>query len=77
MFGNILVEDVRFPKHVNISSEARDLLLNLLVKDPVRRLGGGPSDAQEIKSHLFFESIDWEALENKKVKNYQRIPLKL
>merc|ERR1719411_1520851 len=67
MFGNILVEDVRFPKNVNISSEARDLLLGLLVKDPARRLGGGPSDAQEIKSHPFFDSIDWTSLEQKKI----------
>ena len=30
MFGNILVEDVRFPRNVTISAEARDLLLGLL-----------------------------------------------
>ena len=70
ILGNILVEDVRFPRNVNISSEARDLLLGLLVKDPARRLGGGPSDAQEIRSHLFFSVFnesDWEALEQKRV----------
>ena len=68
--GNILVEDVRFPRNVNISSEARDLLLGLLVKDPARRLGGGPSDAQEIRSHLFFSVFcdqDWQDLEGKRV----------
>ena len=66
----ILVEDVRFPRNVNISSEARDLLLGLLVKDPARRLGGGPSDAQEIRSHLFFSVFcdqDWQDLEGKRV----------
>ena len=67
MFGNILVEEVRFPRNVNITSEARDLLLALLVKDPAKRLGGGPTDAQEIKAHLFFETIDWLSLEQKKV----------
>ena len=67
MFGNILVEDVRFPRNVNISGECRELLLGLLVKDPARRLGGGPSDAQEIKSHPFFDSIDWTSLEQKKI----------
>ena len=72
MFGNILVEEVRFPRNVNITSEARDLLMGLLVKDPAKRLGGGPTDAQEIKAHLFFESADWgdgwwTALEQKKV----------
>lgn len=67
MFGNILVEDVRFPRNVNISSEARELLLGLLVKDPKKRLGGGQADAQEIKDHLFFEPINWTDLEQKKV----------
>ena len=67
MFGNILVEEVRFPRNVNISAEARDLLLGLLVKDPARRLGGGPTDAREIKDHIFFEKINWDDLEQKKV----------
>ena len=77
MFGNILVEEVRFPRNVNISSECRELLLGLLVKDPAKRLGGGPSDAQEIKSHPFFESIDWPGLEQKKVGNIRQITLAL
>lgn len=67
MFGNILVEDVRFPRNVNISAEARDLLLGLLVKDPAKRLGGGPTDAKEIKGHAFFENISWDELEQKKI----------
>ena len=67
MFGNILVEEVRFPRNVTISAEARDLLLGLLVKDPARRLGGGPTDAREIKDHIFFEKINWDDLEQKKV----------
>jgi serine/threonine protein kinase len=50
-----------------MSQEARDLLGGLLVKDPAKRLGGGPEDAKEIKSHIFFASIDWIALEQKKV----------
>ena len=52
-----------------MSQEARDLLGGLLVKDPAKRLGGGPDDAKEIKSHIFFASIDWVALEQKKVGN--------
>lgn len=43
LFELILMEEVRFPK--TISSEAKDLLGGLLVKDPLRRLGGGPEDA--------------------------------
>ena len=65
MFENILVEEVRFPRQ--ISAEAKDLLGGLLVKDPVQRLGGGPEDAKEIMNHVFFASIDWKELEDRKV----------
>ena len=56
---------VRFPQ--KMSQEARDLLSGLLVKDPAQRLGGGPDDAKEIMGHIFFASINWTDLENKKV----------
>jgi len=65
MFGNILSEDVRFPSRM--SQEARDLLGGLLVKDPSRRLGGGRTDAREIMDHVFFSSIDWNLLVQKKI----------
>jgi protein-serine/threonine kinase len=32
----------------------------LLNRNPNRRLGAGPTDAEEIKKHPFFDSIDWE-----------------
>ena len=38
------------------------------VKDPAKRLGGGPTDAKEIKGHAFFENISWDELEQKKVR---------
>ena len=43
LFELILMEEVRFPK--TLSAEAKDLLGGLLIKDPLRRLGGGPEDA--------------------------------
>ena len=65
MFGNILEEKVRFPSR--ISSEAKDLLDGLLVKDPRFRLGGGLNDAKDVMNHIFFASIDWNLLLLKKV----------
>lgn len=65
MFGNILSEDVRFPSRM--SQEACDLLRGLLVKDPSRRLGGGRNDARDIMQHVFFASIDWDLLVQKKI----------
>jgi len=65
MFGNILAAEVRFPR--SISSEAKDLLGGLLVKDPKLRLGGGRNDADDIMKHNFFASIDWALLVQKKI----------
>ena len=33
--------------------------LKLLVKEPRKRLGGGLSDAEEVKSHRFFRTVNW------------------
>ena len=56
---------VRFP--LTLSDLAQSLLQGLLQKEPARRLGGGPRDAEEIKEHPFFSPINWEDLEAKKV----------
>jgi len=41
--------------------------LQLLERDPQKRLGGGPRDAQEVKEHEYFAGIDWDALLRKEV----------
>ena len=41
--------------------------LQLLIRDPVERLGGGEGDADEIKAHPFFASINWDDLEAQRV----------
>lgn len=38
-------------------------LLQLLQKDPSKRLGSGPTGANEIKSHKWFRPINWKKLE--------------
>lgn len=45
----------------------QDLIVNLLNKDPNKRLGGGPEDALEIKRHQFFKGLNWTDLGNKKI----------
>ena len=45
-----------------VSQTAKDLLRRLLVRDPKQRLGSGESDAGEIKSHVFFQGLDWDLL---------------
>lgn len=65
LFTLIVMEDVKFPR--SLSEQARDLLAGLLIKDPLKRLGGGPEDAKEIMVHPFFSSISWRDLEQKKI----------
>ena len=36
-------------------------------KAPTERLGSGPEDVAEIKVHPFFDQIDWEKLEARKI----------
>ena len=50
------------------------MLSGLLMKDPNKRLGGGPEDANEIMAHPFFSCINWTDLQAKKVShNFQII----
>lgn len=70
LFTLIVMEDVKFPR--SLSDHARDLLSGLLIKDPLKRLGGGPEDAKEIMAHPFFSCISWRDLEQKKVSSCQK-----
>ncbi|XP_011494423.1 PREDICTED: ribosomal protein S6 kinase alpha-5-like, partial [Ceratosolen solmsi marchali] len=54
-----------------LSGFVRDFISRLLVKEPRRRLGGGPRDARELKEHAFFKRapppFGWPALERREV----------
>lgn len=65
LFELILLEDVRFPR--TLSDEAKSLLSGLLIKKPDQRLGGGPNDADDIMTHPFFMSVNWQMLLERKV----------
>ncbi len=60
MYDNILHKPLKLRPH--ITQSARNLLEGLLEKDKDRRLGSGKGDAEDIKSHPFFRSIDWDKL---------------
>ncbi|KAK3592556.1 hypothetical protein CHS0354_005618 [Potamilus streckersoni] len=47
----------------HISVEAEGLLRELLCYNPRERLGSGLIGAEEVKTHPFFQGIDWNALE--------------
>ena len=63
---------------IYMSTELKDIILKvckilycfintfqLLERDPKKRLGSGPDDANEIVSHPWFADFNWEALINK------------
>uniref|UniRef100_A0A8C5HK57 non-specific serine/threonine protein kinase n=1 Tax=Gouania willdenowi TaxID=441366 RepID=A0A8C5HK57_GOUWI len=65
LFELILMEDIKFPR--TLSSDAKSLLSGLLIKDPNKRLGGGPDDAKEIMRHSFFTGVVWQDVYDKKL----------
>lgn len=60
LFDRIKRAALEFPDYV--SPAAVDLLRGLLCRDPARRLGCGPGDAAEVKAHVFFAAVDWQAM---------------
>uniref|UniRef100_A0A5K3ETW2 non-specific serine/threonine protein kinase n=2 Tax=Mesocestoides corti TaxID=53468 RepID=A0A5K3ETW2_MESCO len=50
----------RFTLAPYLTREAKDLLKGLLKKSVSERLGSGPTDAEEIKRHPFFQAVNWD-----------------
>ncbi|XP_070760042.1 serine/threonine-protein kinase N2-like [Enoplosus armatus] len=66
VFDSIVNDDVQYP--ASLPPGAVAIIQKLLKKNPLKRLGAGERDANEVKGEKFFETIDWEALLAKKVK---------
>ncbi|CAA7051024.1 unnamed protein product [Microthlaspi erraticum] len=62
----IVKDKIKLPQF--LSSEAHALLKGLLQKEPERRLGSGPSGAEEIKKHKWFKGMNWKKVEAREVK---------
>ena len=54
-----------FPRRMD--EDAKDLIMKLLVVEPKNRLGYGKNGIEKIKSHRFFEGINWDDIWNKRV----------
>ncbi|KAH7911768.1 kinase-like domain-containing protein [Hygrophoropsis aurantiaca] len=64
MYQRILTDPLNFPQ--DMPSEARNVMVGLLQRDPARRLGA--NGGEEIKRHPFFAKyIDWNRLLAKKI----------
>ncbi|GJM95676.1 hypothetical protein PR202_ga12447 [Eleusine coracana subsp. coracana] len=57
--ANVVSQNLRFPDNPSVSSSnAKDLIRSLLVKEPENRLGS-LRGAAEIKQHPFFDGLNW------------------
>ena len=65
MYELIQHGDLRFPQRNPLSKEAQDIISKLLERDPSIRLGA--RGVEEVKSHPYFEGINWTLLEQKKL----------
>lgn len=65
IFDAILEDEILYPIHMPRASVS--ILQQLLCRDPTRRLGAGPDDADEIKAHLFFKDINWDDIFHKRI----------
>ncbi|KAJ3452278.1 3-phosphoinositide-dependent protein kinase 1-related [Anaeramoeba flamelloides] len=68
IFQKILKLDYNFPEA--FPEEARDIVEQLLVIDPEQRLGAN-SNFEELKSHTFFENLDFSNLPNMKTPKFK------
>merc|ERR1711972_20180 len=65
LFERIKRGELTFPSYVSI--QAKDILKGLMMKDPNKRLGGGPGDGEEVQNTAFFSGTDWAAVYSKQV----------
>ncbi|RQM25715.1 hypothetical protein B5M09_004305 [Aphanomyces astaci] len=67
MFQTILTQQwVTFTP--GFSDAAVDLIRGLLNRDPMQRLGSGPTGADEVLMHPFFKEFDWQLMLKRQVK---------
>jgi serine/threonine protein kinase len=66
MYEKIIRAKLTFPSY--LSAKAISFLTALLERNPKQRLGGGESNAEEVKKHAFFEGMDWDKMSTKEVK---------
>ncbi|KAL7060213.1 hypothetical protein AAHC03_09456 [Spirometra sp. Aus1] len=60
IFESITSREVRYP--TSLSMEATLIMRRLLRRNPVQRLGASAKDAAEVKMQMFFKSINFEKL---------------
>lgn len=60
MLKRICDGKIRYPQ--SMPSDAQDLISGLCKVNPAHRIGNQVGGSQEVKSHPFFKTIDWDAV---------------
>eukprot|EP00584_Thalassiosira_punctigera_P005060 CAMPEP_0172533546 /NCGR_PEP_ID=MMETSP1067-20121228/6205_1 /TAXON_ID=265564 ORGANISM="Thalassiosira punctigera, Strain Tpunct2005C2" /NCGR_SAMPLE_ID=MMETSP1067 /ASSEMBLY_ACC=CAM_ASM_000444 /LENGTH=839 /DNA_ID=CAMNT_0013318197 /DNA_START=162 /DNA_END=2681 /DNA_ORIENTATION=+ len=68
LFKNIVKCRMEFPEGDFMSNASKDLIKSMLTVNPNDRLGSFANADKDIKSHRFFNGIDWEKLREKDIK---------
>ncbi|KAF8708286.1 Pkinase protein, partial [Rhizoctonia solani] len=64
-FQNVMKLPVQYPESVKISPQGRDIIVRLLDKSELTRLGS-QSGASEVKQHKWFAKLNWGLLRNQR-----------
>uniref|UniRef100_A0A126X239 non-specific serine/threonine protein kinase n=1 Tax=Neckera douglasii TaxID=140378 RepID=A0A126X239_9BRYO len=62
-FTNVLQKDIIFPASIPVSLQVRQLMRDLLQRNPLKRLGSHRGSA-DVKKHPFFKGIKWPLVRN-------------
>ncbi|KAF8791393.1 putative protein kinase C delta type like protein [Argiope bruennichi] len=65
LYWSICHEEPAYPHF--LTKDAKNILENLLLKSPVKRLGMPSNPTGDIKDHPFFSTINWDKLERKEI----------
>ncbi|KAF8461352.1 kinase-like domain-containing protein [Kalaharituber pfeilii] len=65
IYDAILADEPLYPIHMPRDSVS--ILQKLLQREPEKRLGSGPTDAQEVMNQAFFKTINWDDIYHKRV----------
>lgn len=69
LFKNIVKCNMDFPEDRHFMSQlAKDLIKRMLTVAPADRLGSFHGADKDIRSHPFFDDIDWDGMLEKKLK---------
>ncbi|OMJ81432.1 hypothetical protein SteCoe_18108 [Stentor coeruleus] len=65
MFSNIQKADLKVPQF--LSNDCQNFIKELMVREPLKRLGASKDDAEDVKMHPFFSGLNWDDLIKKRL----------